>query len=105
MRQLFMMILSLSLSGTLAGILITVIHPLTGKYFSKKWNYYIWLLVIIRLVLPFHLETDFLNALNFCADISLAEQSAADNSVTKPSASVSTIETVTSTARKHIRII
>ena len=40
MRQLFMIVLSLSLSGTLVGLLILVLHPLTEKYFSKKWNYY-----------------------------------------------------------------
>ena len=34
------------------GMLILLIRPLTGKYFSRKWNYYIWFLVIIRLLLP-----------------------------------------------------
>jgi len=66
-RQLFPIALSLSLSGTLIGIFIAVIHPLTEKYFSKKWNYYIWLLVVVRLLLPFHFESDFLKLLNFHA--------------------------------------
>lgn len=60
MRQLFMIILSLSLSGTLVGLLILALHPLTEKYFSKRWNYYIWLLVVLRLLIPFHFETNFL---------------------------------------------
>lgn len=64
-RQLFPVVLSLSLSGALIGILIAAIHPLTGKYFSKKWNYYIWLLVFVRLLLPLHFESDFLPPLNF----------------------------------------
>ncbi len=42
----------MSLSGTLVGIVIMMVHPLTGKFFSKRWNYYIWLLVVIRLLLP-----------------------------------------------------
>lgn len=54
MRQLFTAVLSLSLSGTLTGLMIAVTHPVTGKYFSRKWNYYIWLLVVARLALPFH---------------------------------------------------
>lgn len=56
MRQLFTIVLSLSLSGTLVGLLISILHPLTEKYFSKKWNYYIWLLVVARLLVPFHFE-------------------------------------------------
>lgn len=63
-RQLFPVVLSLSLSGALIGIFIAAIHHLTGKYFSKKWNYYIWLLVVARLLLPLHFESDFLTPLN-----------------------------------------
>ena len=70
LKPLFLLVLSLSLSGTLIGILIAVIHPFTRKYFSKKWNYYIWLLVVIRLILPFHLEPNFMGALNLHIDVS-----------------------------------
>lgn len=69
-RQLFPVVLSLSLSGALIGILIAAIRPLTGNYFSKKWNYYIWLPVVVRLLLPFHFESDFLTPLNFHAGFS-----------------------------------
>lgn len=85
-RQLFPTILSLSLSGTLIGIFITAIRPLTGKYFSKKWNYYIWLLVLVRLALPIHFEPDFLNALNFHADLGSVGQPDGDDSALLPSA-------------------
>ena len=59
MKQLFLCVLSLSLSGALTGILLLLVHPITKKYFSKKWNYYIWLLVIARLLIPVQLETGF----------------------------------------------
>ncbi len=52
MNKIFLNILSMSLSGALVGIVIMMVHPLTGKFFSKRWNYYIWLLVVIRLLLP-----------------------------------------------------
>lgn len=52
MGRAFLNMLSLSLSGALIGAMILVIHPLTGKFFSKKWNYYIWLVVLIRLLVP-----------------------------------------------------
>ena len=51
-NRFFLSILSLSLSAALVGMLILLLRPLTGKYFSRKWNYYIWFLVIIRLLLP-----------------------------------------------------
>ncbi|MBD5457698.1 MAG: M56 family metallopeptidase [Lachnospiraceae bacterium] len=52
MNRFLLSILSLSLSGALVGMLILLIHPLTGKLFSRKWNYYVWFLVIIRLLVP-----------------------------------------------------
>lgn len=79
LRQLFLVVLSLSLSGALAGISIAAIHPFTGKYFSKKWNYYIWLLVVVRLLLPFHFESNFLKPLNFHAGFSQYKDLAQNN--------------------------
>lgn len=57
MNVCFLTILSLSLSGAMAGMLILAIRPLTGKIFPKKWNYYIWFLVIFRLLLPVQLTS------------------------------------------------
>lgn len=61
MKHIFLCILSLSLSGTLTGLLLLLIHPFTKKSFSKKWNYYIWLLVIASLLLPVHFSHENLN--------------------------------------------
>ena len=57
--QIFVCILSLSLSGALTGLLLIIIHPVTGRFFSKRWNYYIWLLVIARLVIPIYFESPY----------------------------------------------
>lgn len=57
MKQIFLCVLSLSLSGALTGLLILLIRPVTRRLFSKKWNYYIWLLVIARLLIPVSFET------------------------------------------------
>ncbi len=57
MRQLFLCVLSLSLSGALTGLVILLLRPLTGKCFSRRWSYYIWLVLIVRLILPVHFET------------------------------------------------
>lgn len=60
MNTLFKIFLSMSLSG---GLLILVL--LLGKQFwkdkiSRQWQYYIWLVVILRLLLPFGLETSLM---------------------------------------------
>lgn len=52
MRQVFLGVMSLSLSGALAGLALLLTHPFTKRIFSKKWNYYIWLLVAARLLIP-----------------------------------------------------
>ena len=57
MKEIFTCVLSLSLSGALIGILILLIRPFTKRVCSKRWNYYIWLLVAARLVFPFSIHT------------------------------------------------
>lgn len=54
MSQLFSVILSLSVSGGLVGLLILAVRPFAGKHFAKRWTYYLWLLVIARLLVPVH---------------------------------------------------
>ena len=56
MEKVFACVLSLSLSGAVTGIGLLLVHPLTKKCLSKKWNYYIWLLVAVRLMIPVHIE-------------------------------------------------
>lgn len=63
MKQIFLCILSLSLSGALTGAVILMIRPFTGRLFSKSWNYYIWLLVVARLLFPVYVDTGFSNFL------------------------------------------
>ncbi|MCM1144502.1 MAG: M56 family metallopeptidase [Blautia sp.] len=57
--RIFLNILSLSLSGALIGAVILLIHPLTERVFSRKWNYYIWFLVMLRLLIPAQLFPAF----------------------------------------------
>lgn len=59
MKEIFMCVLSLSLSGTLAALLILLIRPFTKRVCSKRWNYYIWLLVAVRLIFPVSVHTGF----------------------------------------------
>lgn len=62
MNEALKTLLSLSLSGTLLFILILAIKPLYKNRFSKRWQYYIWLMVIFRMLLPFAPQTSLVGA-------------------------------------------
>ena len=75
LQQLFLTILSLSLSATLLGLILLLIHPLTERVLSKRWNYYIWLLLVVRLALPINFEWLGLNSIKLDIN-SLQEENA-----------------------------
>lgn len=52
MTDILRMVLSLSLSGGLLIAVLLLCRPLYRERFSKRWQYYIWLLVLVRLLLP-----------------------------------------------------
>lgn len=46
------LILSLSLSGGILACILFAVTRLLGSRLGQKWQYYIWLLVVLRMVLP-----------------------------------------------------
>lgn len=60
MNELLKMILSLSLSGALLIFVLLLCKPLVKDKLSKRWQYYIWLVVVARLLLPFAPETNLM---------------------------------------------
>ncbi len=52
MNDFLKLLLSLSLSGTMLILLLFLLRPLYQNRLSKHWQYYIWLVVIARLLLP-----------------------------------------------------
>lgn len=78
MAQLFSVVLSLSLSGTLVGLLILLFCPLTGRFFAKKWTYYLWLLVLVRLLVPLHADINLMGYLSAELTAAVAGQTDAD---------------------------
>ncbi len=56
----FMQILfSLSVSGTFLAVILLLLKPFYKNRFSHQWQYYIWLVVIARLLFPFTINTGF----------------------------------------------
>lgn len=45
-------LISVSLSGAIVTVVLLVMKPLTRKHLSQRWQYYVWLLVVLRLLLP-----------------------------------------------------
>ncbi|MGL6198445.1 MAG: M56 family metallopeptidase [Lachnospiraceae bacterium] len=53
MIEIFTLFLSLSIAGTIIALILFLLKPIIQDRFSKTWQYYIWLIVIIRLLLPY----------------------------------------------------
>lgn len=53
MNEALKMVLSLSCSATLLIVLLVLLRPVLRAHLSKQWQYYIWLVVAVRLLVPF----------------------------------------------------
>ncbi len=62
MNDLLLLWLSLSLSGSLVAVTLILLKPLLQR-FSKTWQYYLWLLVILRFLIPFSPEVSIVGGL------------------------------------------
>ena len=56
MNEVMQNILLLSAVGSILSLVLLCIKPLTKRLFSPKWQYYIWLTVLIVMVLPVKLS-------------------------------------------------
>lgn len=63
MNEVLAVILSMSLSGGIVIIMLYLVLLLFGKKLCRQWQYYIWLIAIIRLLLPFAPQQNLMNAL------------------------------------------
>ena len=68
MNEVLKVVLSLSLSGAALILLLFLLRPLFKEKLSKRWQYYIWLVVVARLLFPFAPETNLMTTLFQGAD-------------------------------------
>ena len=61
MNEFMKMLLSLSVSGTLIFMILKAVKPLYKEKFSRRWQYYIWLIAALRFLIPFAPETALMN--------------------------------------------
>lgn len=55
LTNIFQTILLTSAVGGVLALVLLAIKPLTAKFFSPAWQYYIWLAVLLIMLLPLHL--------------------------------------------------
>lgn len=53
LENLFLNAIELTVGVSLIAIFILLIQPLTAKFFKRKWRYFVWLILALRLLLPF----------------------------------------------------
>ncbi len=51
--DIFKIMVSLSISGSIIALVLFALKPLTQNKLSKGWQYYIWLVVVARLIIPY----------------------------------------------------
>ncbi|MDW8800462.1 M56 family metallopeptidase [Clostridium sp. A1-XYC3] len=56
---LFKTVIPLSFMGSIVALLIVMIKQLFNNRLSAKWHYYIWFLLILRLIIPYNLQSNF----------------------------------------------
>lgn len=63
MSEILKTALSLSCCGGLLILFFFLFRPFYQRHLSRQWQYYIWLVVVARLFLPFSLEINLMEAL------------------------------------------
>lgn len=61
MSENLKLILSLSISASIIALIIFTLKPFIKDKISKSWQYYIWLIVVLRLITPFSIEANIVN--------------------------------------------
>ncbi|MCM1253395.1 MAG: hypothetical protein NC321_11290 [Clostridium sp.] len=63
MNEFIKILLSLSVSGTFLLLMILGLKPLYKNRFSRRWQYYIWIIAALRFLLPFTPDTTIVGSL------------------------------------------
>lgn len=56
LTQIFESVIVMSLFGSLLALFWLMIKPLTGSLFGPKWQYYVWLTVLVVMLLPLRID-------------------------------------------------
>ena len=65
MNEIVKIVLSLSVSGSILVVLIFATKQVIKHKLSKSIQYYLWIIILLRLTIPFSFETSIMNKLFF----------------------------------------
>ena len=54
--NLFLSIFAISISTSLIIIFLLVFTPFLNKRYAIKWKYLMWVIIAVRLIIPFHMD-------------------------------------------------
>ncbi|WP_461207154.1 M56 family metallopeptidase [Clostridium sp. DL1XJH146] len=77
--SLFKGVISLSIMGSVLALVIIVFKTIFKNRINAKWHYYIWVLLIIRLIIPYAPESSF-SIFNMVSPIMQNSEVSEDNS-------------------------
>ena len=63
MNTVILTLLSLSLSGSAMALILLLLRPVLKRSVTRSFQYYIWLIVLIRLAVPFSFDGSLMNRL------------------------------------------
>ena len=63
MNNLMLTVISLSVSGGILIAILLLLKPLLKTRLSHKWQYYIWMVVVARLLIPFSFDVNLIERL------------------------------------------
>lgn len=63
MNTVLQLFLSMSISGTLLIFVLLLAKRIWQNKMSRQWQYYIWLMVILRLIFPFAPEVNLMKGI------------------------------------------
>lgn len=58
LANLLVFIFNLSITGTVIAIVIFIVKKITGQFFSPRWHYVIWFLLVAKLLVPFTVSSN-----------------------------------------------
>lgn len=57
--NLFLNVIAISLSTSLIIIFLLIFAPFLNKRYAIKWKYLIWVVIAVRLIIPFNMDIPF----------------------------------------------
>jgi len=88
MNEILKIFFSLSISGSIIALVLFALKPFLKDRFSKTWQYYIWLIVLIRLLIPFSVEVSIVGQLFSEADKLITAQNEVSESINENSTKI-----------------